>query len=179
MRYTIALIFAGLFVSAGHAQHSGFCLGKKIVFEANYIGSGMSGIVGRHVISRVCTDRTVQYDEAIPTRSGEKYILKKRTLSKDRFDKLMQLLQSDEASSLRNEYPAATSTIDHSEDLLLSISIDNTKTIKVNNFKPDISSALKTYPLLLVKLSCSANAVRGSSETKFFFRESKICANLR
>jgi len=170
---TLTLLPIGSF-----AQSSEFCIGKTVLFEADYVGAGMSGIQGNHLIAKICEDRTVQFEDVRQTKAGVEYVLRERKLSRVHYEKVRDYLDNPEAKKLDEKYPAFTSTLDHSEDLIMTIFVDGAKRITVSNFKPDIPAVSVKYPLGLLKLGCLANWVRGKSELVFFFRESAICNDL-
>lgn len=164
-----------LAVGVSYSQKSSFCEKKSTVVEAFYIGAGMSGIKGKHLISRVCSDGTVQYEDVKMKGEEKQFVLKTVVLPQKDLQELLLILKSDETKKLFNIYEAYSSTIDHSEDLIIRILGEDVKEIQIKNFKPDIELIRRKYPLELLTLACSVNKTRLESELRFFFREDNYC----
>jgi hypothetical protein len=141
----------------------------KVVAEAYYYGSGMSGIVGEHLIVRVYSDRTVEFDDlGVDTN----YILKRSRISRKGFSKLNKLLSDENMGKIPDTYGAVYATIDHTENLKLNLLVNGKyKEINVENFKPDLPKTKKIYPAQLVEIVRFLESLRSSAEIHFFFRK--------
>jgi hypothetical protein len=141
-----------------YSQKNTFCEKKSVVVEAFYIGAGMSGIKGKHLISRVCSDGTIEYEDVKINGEQTVFFLKTMVLPQEDMKDLLLLLKSGETKKLLNTYESFSTTIDHSEDLLIRIFGEEEKEIKIKNFKPDIQRIREKYPTDLINLvSASVN----------------------
>jgi hypothetical protein len=171
----MSLFFVFLIIHVGHAQELDFCKRGTVIFEAYYVGVGMSGIQGKRTISKVCSDRTVQYEDLKANKPTSAFYFRSRRLSVEEYAEFLRLLAETEIRNLKGDFKTETSTIDHSEDLLILISKPYVSEINVTNFKPDIEKARKKYPVGLMKLACASISLRENAELVFFFRESNYC----
>ncbi len=150
---------------------------KPILLEANYSSKGMfSWRDGSHLIARVYSDGKVEYEDVEVKNGVSSNYLRRTMLSNEELNSLSELLSSADVQGLSSKYAAFSTTIDHSEDLLLKITSGNkVKEIKVENFKPDLPEASTKYPKALLRVACRAEVARKHAQTRFFFRESIIC----
>ncbi len=150
----------------------------SFLLEARYLGQGMTGIDGDHLIARIYGDGTVEYEDLKRLTTPSEYYQRTAKLTTKELADLSKLLNSNELVSLSESYPAISSTIDHRENLTLRFySEGSMKQVKVENFKPHLDKDSKTYPEQLLALACWAEFARKSATLNFFFRESNYCCS--
>lgn len=150
---------------------------KHILLEAHYSARGMlSWVDGEHLIAKIYSDGVVEYEDVEIKNGAPSPYLRRATLSRDDLNSLSELLKSSDVQGLSSKYAAFSTTIDHSEDLLLKITTGNkVKEIMVENFKPDLPEASAKYPKALIRVACWAELARKNAQARFFFRESIAC----
>lgn len=157
-------------------QRTGVQKGRSLLLEARYLGVGMSGIEGDHLIARIYGDGVVEYEDLKSLRTFPRYYLRTAKLTEKELTDLSKLLSSADLGSLSEGYPAFSSTIDHRENLTLRFSFRGAmKQVEVVNFKPDLPEASAVYPRKLLSVACWAEFARKNARLRFFFRESNVC----
>lgn len=157
-------------------QTKGSAEEKRVLLEARYLGTGLSGIEGDRLIARIYSDGVIEYDDLRRLRSFPEYYQRTARLSASELTALSKLLRRDKLASLSESYPAFSSTIDHRTNLTLRFSTGTeTKEIRVENFKPELEGALKAYPRDLMTLACWAEFARKNARLKFFFDQTNYC----
>lgn len=167
-------VFLGTSLVSG--QRAGVQKARSLLLEARYLGVGMSGIEGEHIIARIYSDGEVEYEDLKSFSEFPRYYLRTAKLTKKELTDLSRLLSSADLGSLSESYPAFSSTIDHRENLTLRFSFRGSiKQVEVVNFKPDLPKASTVYPRKLLSVACWAEFTRKNARVKFLFRESKLC----
>jgi hypothetical protein len=148
----------------------------RFLLEARYLGEGLIGIEGDHLIARIYSDGTVEYEDLKSLTTAPEYYQRTAKLTTKELTDLSKLLDSKGLRSLSESYPSISSTIDHRENLTLRFySGGSIKQVKVENFKPHLVKANNAYPQKLLALACWAEFARKNARLRFFFRESNIC----
>lgn len=175
----ILIIVMGIFMSPSvmEVPNAFFQEKRQVLLEAHYSSKGMlSWRDGDHLIAKIYSDGIVEYED-VEIRNGVSISsLRRATLSKEELSDLSEFLKSNDVQGLSNEYAAFSTTIDHSEDLILKIRNGSQfKEIKVENFKPDLPEISVKYPKALVRVACWAEFARKNAQVRFFLRESPLC----
>lgn len=168
------LVLLGTSLVSG--QRAGIQQSRSLLLEARYLGVGMSGIDGDHLIARIYSDGVIEYEDLKSLRTFPRYYQRTAKLTEKELTDLSSLLSSADLGSLSGSYPAFSSTIDHRENLTLRFSFRGAiKQVEVENFKPDLPKASSAYPRKLLTVACWAEFARKNARLRFFFRESNFC----
>ena len=157
------------------AQNAPLKVDSRVLLEAHYSSKGMlSWRDGSHLIARIYNNGTVEYEDVEVKKGVSNSYFRHTTLSQEELQNISAFLKSKEVQNLSSRYAAFTTTIDHSEDLIIKIiNDDQIKEIKVDNFKPDVPKVASKYPKSLLHIACWAEIARKNTETRFFFRDSQ------
>jgi hypothetical protein len=146
---------------------------KPIMLEVYYSGAGNWWLAGKHLIARVYSDGFVEYDDISPASEIPEINNRRNTiLQSETILGLSTFLTTTEVGKISRNYESFSSTLDHTEDVVIKIKKKNGfKKISIINFKPELPQANKKYPKELIRLMCWADSVRKDAILKFFFRE--------
>lgn len=147
-----------------------------VIYEAYYSGRGNSWRTGKHLIAKVYSNGRVEFDDLKANGIVAELVQREVSLTSDELAQFRTLLKRDSIRRLDAFYGAYTTTIDHTEDLIINIIEEKkTRTIVVENFKPDLQGVKRKYPRDLVSLACLSENIRKGSNVRFFFRET-VCS---
>jgi len=170
----VAVSILGWFMTNGQKQDAP--ASRRVLVEARYLGVGMSAFDGNRLIARIYDDGLVEYEDVKDQHSLADYEMRTAKLTEEELKRLSRLLIQPEVGSLANSYAAFSSTIDHREDLTLSVYFQGAnKQIEVENFKPELPKAKAFYPPKLLSVTCWTEFARKDARIKFFFRETSVC----
>ena len=183
LRICLLVLSILYFLPIVDAQEREGSLPNPIVFEAHYVGEGMSWIQGKFLILRVYSNGNLEYleyEDIAVENYQKKVFLRNHKLSEIQLSVFLEFLVSQEFRSLPDKYSSFSSTIDHKEDLIFKVlQTDAARLIVAENFKPELAQAKTIYPATLIGLACWAEHARKDANVKFFFRESECSPSFK
>jgi len=149
---------------------------NQVILEARIAGTGMSWIQGKHLLAKVYIDGKIEYEDLKEDGRSDEFYIKVGKLSQENIERLRAFLNSGSVAHLPKKVPSVTPTIDHIEEIFVTIYRDDgAQTVSVINFSPNSKKAREAYSPELLRLMCWIEHARKNAILKAFGDETEWC----